>query len=78
MLALPSAPAALLSGTKCALSSIAAIRAWPWAHGASGGSAFLVTEGGAVLEHAAPPPHWQGLAAAGVRLEGLEGWRVTR
>jgi hypothetical protein len=55
-----------------------AVRAWPWAHGATGEATFLATAGGAHLVHPNESPCWQGLAAAGVDLGSLAGWRPLR
>lgn len=53
-----------------------AVRAWPWAHGATGEATFLATAGGTRLVHANESPCWQGLAAAGADLGSLADWRV--
>lgn len=74
-LSLPSAPSSLLSGDRGGLHSMMAIRAWPWAHGATGEAAFLVTAGGAGLVHPNAPPCWEGLRDAGVPVEELTSWR---
>jgi hypothetical protein len=70
-----AAPAALLTGSGAELLQAIAVRAWPWAHGATGETAFLVTAGGARLRHANADAQWEGTSAAGTRLHDLSGWR---
>lgn len=74
-LSLPAAPLALLSGETGALNSMLAIRAWPWKHGSSGETAFLVTAAGASLLHPNSVPLWHGLESAGSVVDELTGWR---
>jgi len=64
-----------LLGGKGSLSSILAVRAWPWAYGSTGRSAVLATAGGALLVHANLPVRWEGLEGRGEDLGELEGWR---
>lgn len=77
-LSLPSASLSLLSGQTGFLKEQLAVRAWPWAHGATGESSFLVTSAGKILSHPNSGPHWQGVESAGVDLEQLSGWQPTR
>lgn len=77
-LSLPAVPRALLSGEKGVLGSMPAIRAWPWSHGSSGERAFLVTVGGASLQHPNSVPRWHGLESAGLAMDALVGWRPAR
>jgi hypothetical protein len=70
-------PLGLVAGQADALAPVRAIRAWPWRHGATGRTAFLVTADGAQLAHT-NSEGWQGDEAAGLALASLEGWRPVR
>lgn len=72
---LATLPLAMFSGKGGLLGSMPAIRAWPWAHGSSGETAFLVTASGASLQHPNDSPCWHGLESAGQPLDELTGWR---
>jgi hypothetical protein len=73
-LALPDAVLAVLRGDGSPLADLPAVRAWPWAYGDTGESAFLCTCTGASLKHANSPPKWEGLASAGAILDDPRGW----
>lgn len=72
------APADSSWGGPAAEQGLAAVRAWPWAHGRTGTKAYLVLADGTRLEHANDPPRWQGPGAAGAAPLEVPGWRVAR
>jgi hypothetical protein len=72
---LTAVPLALFSGKGGLLGGMSAIHAWPWAHGSSGETAFLVTAGGTSLLHPNHAPCLHGLESAGQPMDELEGWR---
>jgi hypothetical protein len=76
-LSMPAAPLALVSGEKGVLRSMLAIRAWPWVHGSSGETAFLVTAAGASLLHPNSVPRWHGLGSARATVDELTGWQLA-
>jgi hypothetical protein len=76
-LGVAAAPLALLYGEQGLRKSTLAIRAWPWVHGTSGETAFLVTAAGTCLRPPDSAPRWHGLQSAGASVDELEGWRAV-
>jgi len=72
------APADATWGGPEAERGLAAVRAWPWAHGRTGTKAYLILADGTRLEHPNDPPRWQGLGGAGATPLEVPGWRVAR